>query len=90
MLSGLVLTTSGAIFIQQDLADRRPHQHVTAVLADGVADVVRDLAGAPFGIVGSTLVVVDEEGVDEDAGVPGGNAYGTGKRDNVREVRGQR
>lgn len=34
-----------------------------------------DLAGAALGVVGASLVVVDQQGVDEDAGVLGWNTW---------------
>lgn len=39
------------------------------MLLDGADDVERDLAGTAFGVVGATFVVVEQEGVDQKAGV---------------------
>lgn len=42
---------------------------------DGANDVKGDLAGATLGVVGASLVVVNQEGVDQNAGVLGWHTW---------------
>ena len=73
---GLVLLTiSLSLLVDQDLSDRGPNQAVASVFLDGADDVESDLTGAPFRVIGASLVVVDEQGVDDDAGVLRRNSY---------------
>lgn len=55
--------------VDQNLLNRGPDQHgATGPLNDG-GDVKGELAGASSRVVRSALVVVDQEGIDEKAGL---------------------
>lgn len=71
----VLLTVSRPLLVHQDLGDRSSDQAVSPVLLDGADDVEGDLAGATLGVVGTSLVVVNQEGVDQNAGVPGRHTW---------------
>lgn len=67
----VLLTISRSLLVNQDLGDRSSDQAVASVLLDGADDVEGDLAGAPLGVISASLVVVDQQGVDQGTGVLG-------------------
>jgi hypothetical protein len=69
------------------LSDGSPDQAVASVFLDGADDVESDLTGAPFWVIGASLVVVDKQGVDDDAGVLRRNAYMSNRRDKKYRIK---
>lgn len=64
-----LLTISCSLVIDQDLGDRSSDQTVSSIFLDGTDDVEGDLTGTAFRIVGSSFVVMNQEGVDQNTGV---------------------
>ena len=63
------LTTCCSLLIDQDLGDGSSDEAVPSMFLDGSDDVEGDLAGTAFRVVGTSLVVMDQEGVDQNTGV---------------------
>lgn len=72
---GDLLTISCPLLINQDLGDRSSDQAVPSILLNSADDVESNLTAASFGVVGASFVVMQQEGVDQDAGFFWRNSY---------------
>ena len=63
------LTISRSLLVNQDLGDGSSDQAVSSMSLNGADDVEGDLTGAALRVVGTSFVVVDQEGIDQNAGV---------------------
>ena len=69
-----MLTICPALLVEEDALDGRSDQHGAARPLDERDHVEGELAGAPYWVVGAALVVVQQESVDEEAGLLGRDA----------------
>lgn len=63
------LTISCSLIINQDLGDWSSDQTVSSVFLNGADDVEGDLTGTTFRVVGTSFVVMNQEGIDQNTGV---------------------
>lgn len=66
-----VLTISCSLLIHQNLRDGSPDQTVSSIFLNGADDVERDLTGPAFWVVGASFVVMNQESINQNAGVLG-------------------
>lgn len=64
-----VLTISCSLLVNQDLGDGSSDQAVPSIFLNGAGDVEGDLTGTTFGVVGTSFVVMNQEGIDQNTGV---------------------
>lgn len=68
------LTISCSLLINQDLGDGSSDQAVSSIFLNGADDVKGNLTGTTFRVVGTSFVVMNQEGIDENTGVLWRNA----------------